>query len=280
MNTLFFFLFLPSLSFAFTLNNNFEAAFDKKEVKVFIDNTSTCANAGLTPYELADLVKPAVEKFWNTVPTSSLRLKAAGFSDPVDNINSGRLCPPTDDQCISGAGSTVIPPVSGIVIACNNNPDNYGNSGSDVSNVLAVTVPNNFSGKKIKGAIILINNVSGSAFSRLSHGDKKSVIAHEIGHAIGLGHSEDKAALMYYRTVDLRSKLGQDDIDGVSYLYPVHVDGCGGFSGLFGGTISTRKDDDFPFWPMVISLLAMVGIFELLRLAKLRTSGFAGLFRA
>lgn len=268
---LFLSLLFPFSTLAFTLNNNFEAAFDSDEVKVSVDENTTCANAGLTAKELSGLVKPAADKFWNSVPTSSLRLKSAGFSDTVDNINSstGVLCPPTDDECIADAGSDIIPPVKGIIIACNDNIDNF-----KVANVLAVTVPNNFKGKKIKGAVILIND-SSTDFSRLSRADKIAVIAHEIGHAIGLGHSKDKSALMYYRTVKLRKELGQDDIDGVSYLYPVHVDGCGAFGGLFGGTI-TKKDDDsnFPFWPMVVSLMAMVGIFELLRnlrFPKLRT---------
>ena len=261
----------PMTAMAFTLNNNFEAAFSKKKVKVYIDRNTTCGNINLTIDELESMVKPAVEKFWNTVPTSKLRLKAGGFTGPIDNISSstGRLCPPTDDACINAAGTNVIPPVTDIIIACNDNPDNFGTSGSN-SNVLAVTVPNNFSGKKIKGAVILLNNDSGN-FANLDHDDRVAVIAHEIGHAIGLGHSEDDAALMYYRTVNLRKKLGDDDVNGVSYLYPVHIDGCGAMGGLFG-TIKTKNDDDddtnFPFWPMVVSLFAMIGIFEVLKAVK------------
>ncbi len=265
----FFILFLlsPIFANAFTLNNNFEASFADNEVKVSVDRNTSCANAGMTVYELTDLVKPAVNKFWNTVPTSALELKSSGFTGPIDNISSatGRLCPPTDDECIAEAGSDLIPPVKDIVIACSQNQDNFGEA-----NVLAVTVPNNFSGKKIKGAVILINNFS-TDFARLSRSDRISVIAHEIGHAIGLGHAKDKSALMYYRTVKLRKALGQDDVDGVSYLYPIHIDGCGAFGGLFGGTISTDKNDkggNFPYWPMVISFMAMIAIFEMLKAMK------------
>jgi hypothetical protein len=273
MNMKFFFLlfFIPQIVFAFTLNNNFSAAFDKSKVNVFIDRNTTCALAGITVYDLEDVIKKGIGKFWNIVPTSNLRLKFGGFSDTVSNINSvtGRLCAPTDDDCIKAAGANVIPPVNEIIVACNANQTNFVDS-----NVLAVTVPNHFSGKKIRGAVILINNFSND-FAQLSHDGKVAVLAHEIGHALGLGHSENKSALMYYRTVAERKKLGQDDIDGVSYLYPVHIDGCGAFGSVFGGTVAMNhknKDDDddtnFPFWPMVISLFAMIGIFEAAKILK------------
>jgi hypothetical protein len=47
------------------------------------------------------------------------------------------------------------------------------------------------------------------------------IIAHEVGHILGLGHSQDPAALMYYNAGGKAAlTLGQDDIDGISYLYP------------------------------------------------------------
>jgi hypothetical protein len=253
MKQFFLMLILPLSAQAFTLNNNFEAAFEDHDVKVSIDENTTCLYTGLTIDELSSLVKPAVRDFWNTVPTSSLHLEDAGTSRATDNM-------------IEDAGASLIPPVNGIIIACNDSASNF-----EGKNILAVTVPNNFEGKKIKGAVILINDTQDSGFKKLSRKDKISVIAHEIGHAIGLGHSEDNAALMYYRTVKQRKKLGQDDIDGVSYLYPVHVDGCGAFGGLFGGTIKkNEKEDDqnFPYWPLAISFAAMIGVFEFIRLMK------------
>jgi hypothetical protein len=140
-------------------------------------------------------------------------------------------------------------------------PKNFG------TGVIAVTVPNNFSGKKIAGAVILIND-SGT-FGNLSRNDQIAVLAHEMGHALGLGHSEDDAALMYYRTIDLRSNLGQDDIDGISYLYPMHVDAFGLFGG-FCGTISDNKTPpgDSPFLPMVITLGSFILILELVKLLR------------
>lgn len=247
---------------AFTLNNNFGGSFKSNKVSVYVAADTVCSNAGVTADELVELIEPAVNEFWNRVPTSALRLNAAGFTPPVGaNINNDRLCAPTDEPCITGASAPLIPPVKDILIACNANDENFG--GPTGTNVLAVTVPNNFAGRKITGAVILINDFS-PIFSTLSRSDKISVLAHEIGHAIGLGHAENRniEALMYYKTVNLRSSLAQDDIDGVSYLYPIKTDGCG----LFGGIITNKKGP--PLWQMGIGLGLLIMIFELLKLLR------------
>lgn len=261
--TLFILLMMISSAHAYTLNNNFGASFKDNKVKVSVERNTTCASAGVTVYELQEMIGPAIDDFWNRVPTSSLRLKDGGFSDTVTNINTGRLCAPTDDDCINTAGATVIEPVTDIVIACNNLAANFGSP-----NVLAVTIPNNFSGKSIKGAVILIND-SSTIFSGLSRADRIGVISHEIGHAIGLGHSDVKASLMYYRTQDQRKSLGEDDIRGVSYLYPMKLDGFGLLGGC--GTIQNNDQEpptNFPYWPMILALSLFVIGFELRRLFK------------
>ncbi len=255
-------LFITTQVWGFTLNNNFGAAFKKGRVKVYIARNNTCPN--VNTYDLQELVKPAVDKFWNKVPKSSLRLISSGFGDNITNINSGKLCAPTDGTCITAAtaANELIPPVTDIVISCNDNSANFGGTG-----VLAVTIPNSFSGKKIKGSVILIQDSAGSTtFANLSRSDKIAVIAHEIGHAVGLGHSEDDDALMYYRTVNMRSALGQDDVDGISYLYPVHIDACG----LLAGTITTDTDPRNPgmMLMMLTSFGLLVLLFEIRKLLK------------
>jgi hypothetical protein len=254
---------------AWTLNNNFTGSFKENRVNVYVDSGTECSNNNISPDELVGLIEPALDDFWNKVPTSNLRLKAAGFSKHIDNINNGRLCSPTDETCINdGIGSPegLIPAVTDIIIACNSNNVNFGGS-----NVLAVTIPNKYSGRKIVGALILINEQS-TAFGGLSRSDKIGVIAHEIGHAIGLGHSKENASLMYYRTVEQRRRLGQDDIDGVSYLYPMKGD-LYGFSenGLIANcatisTSNTRPPGNPPFMFMGGALLFMILVFEVWRL--------------
>ncbi|MBA0700588.1 hypothetical protein Goari_022074 [Gossypium aridum] len=50
--------------------------------------------------------------------------------------------------------------------------------------------------------------------------DLETIAIHEIGHILGLGHSQDPNAIMYayYRTI--QRNLGRDDIAGIRALYP------------------------------------------------------------
>jgi Matrixin len=50
--------------------------------------------------------------------------------------------------------------------------------------------------------------------------DLESVLLHENGHVAGLGHSADTSAVMYAYYGGLRRELHQDDVDGISFLYP------------------------------------------------------------
>ncbi len=57
-------------------------------------------------------------------------------------------------------------------------------------------------------------NTAGPAF------DAESVILHENGHVVGLGHSDDLNAVMAAFYSGSQCDLDQDDIDGISALYP------------------------------------------------------------
>jgi hypothetical protein len=64
-----------------------------------------------------------------------------------------------------------------------------------------------------------------------------------MGHALGLGHTSEKNALMYY---DLSGKtmkaLHQDDINGITYLYP-NSKSIGGLGGACGSVAFIDKND-------------------------------------
>jgi hypothetical protein len=198
-------------SWAFTYNNNIGLRFKNNRVKVSVASNTTCPNGATTKDELLSLIDPAIEDFWNKVPTSRLVLVNGG---EYQTSASGFY---TDVLCLVGASctGTPIPLAQDIVIACNNNSTNFAST-----SLLALAMPNGASGRNITSAIVLINDIANSTFKNLSRQKKISVIAHEIGHAIGLGHSDDSAALMYFQVVPKRDSLGQDDVDGVTSLYP------------------------------------------------------------
>jgi hypothetical protein len=195
---------------AFTLNNTATLVFSHDEVKVNVANI-TCTNIGIDVHELKSIVADAVDQYWNRSPTSRLKLRAG-------NVISVAAAYGTDLICLAGTSCDPNPTLavaSDILITCNTNAANFSGSG-----VLAVTVPNNISGKTIIGSMIMLNDLASNQFKNSSRDEKVSIIAHELGHAFGLGHSPVKDSLMYYATVNMRKSLGEDDIDGITYLYP------------------------------------------------------------
>jgi hypothetical protein len=250
-------LLIFSYAHAFTLNNNVSAGFSQDEVKVYVAETSDCSNiTGMDNQDIVNMIGIAVREFWNTVPSSRLRLKSAGIYSTTDtNFADGILCnyyaADYDDMTDCLPAMDRIPQVHDVIFSCNTNgTDNFQGMSGYNPGILAETVINNFNGTNIKGSVILINSASAmSGFNSLSYAQKISVIAHEIGHAIGLGHSPVKASLMYFAVVPTRNSLGQDDIDGVTYLYPKQFDGCGALS-ISG---SSHTDDGPGPWNFLLS---------------------------
>lgn len=58
--------------------------------------------------------------------------------------------------------------------------------------------------------------------------DLQSIATHEIGHLFGLDHSTDTQAVMFpaYSGGDSLRYLGEDDINGICFLYPDQGSGC------------------------------------------------------
>lgn len=50
--------------------------------------------------------------------------------------------------------------------------------------------------------------------------DLVTIAAHEIGHSLGLGHSDDPDALMFPTYFTSHRFLGRDDVNGIQSLYP------------------------------------------------------------
>jgi hypothetical protein len=102
---------------------------------------------------------------------------------------------------------------------------------------LALTILATIDNNHIQSSTIGLNNIVGSQLASLTRDEKVALLAHEIGHAIGLGHSDDAAALMYYQSIPTRFRLGYDDWDGMTYLYPKRTHKNCSF-------LTTREGDD------------------------------------
>lgn len=267
-------LFLSFNSFAFYLNTNIGASFSNHTVKFYVTSNSTCTNAGVTPSELLSIAEEGAKKFWNRVPSSSLELKSGGFYETSEaNFLTGILCV-EQSACTDPSD---IPAVKNIIIACNSNTtENFPSS-----QLYALSAPNNLSNSNIAGSVILINDSASTPFSGLSRAEMVNVLAHEMGHAIGIGHSEDRAALMYFQNLPHRNKLGQDDIDAVTYLYPNKLDGCGSFFGTLGSDNDSSGGLAF-FLTALLGIISMTciirPIFITFRYLRNRHSGTSELY--
>jgi len=211
------FFLIGQSALAFTFNNSNSASFSSDEVRINIASNVSCDNIGMTHNEVLSYAVEGVNRFWNQVPSSKLKIVRGGLVD-VSNptaFKSENLCESNTGSCIPNTNLNV---GSDILISCNDNSSLFPSRG-----VLAVTLPINITDRTINGSVILLNDGIFSGVNGLATLDKSefaSVLAHEIGHAFGLGHSPVKDSLMYFESYSTRHSLGQDDIDGISFLYP------------------------------------------------------------
>lgn len=204
-----FYILMNSNSFAFTLNSSTSSNFkgwNNPNIKFQLNLTNCPTNV-----DVSGIINDALA-IWNNVAPSRVNVSVVGnttsvtYSDPITiicDVNYGSESPGAAD---GSPGAASIQPSTG---------------------------------DSITSGIMYLNASSGRAnISNLDRNLVAVTLAHEIGHLLGLGHSQDLNALMYYNA-SLKTHLGlaQDDIDGITYLYPRNefdkdkmMGGCGAIS--------------------------------------------------
>ena len=237
-------IFITQNSFGFTLRGqSFIEGFSADTVSVFY-NPTNC------PSTIASDINTAVE-FLNSAPSTNLKLNVNGTTATGVSTFSG----------FAFAQNTIL-----IGCSIDTNADAGGCDAACLNSLVGVGT-SSFNGVQIFNGYVILNenNGVGGEYSTKSESTRTIVMAHELGHVLGLGHSAEPAALMHY-SVAQKSNLNfhQDDIDGLNYLYPSNEPG----DGLMGcGTISTNNKNNFNlvflllFLAPLLVLIYVKGIF-------------------
>ena len=196
--------------------------------QISVDLDPSCANDTVVTGALG-----AAVAIWSNVPSSNLVLSVGStksLGGPITTFTTGS---PSF--------------VGGPLIYCDSSFDADFSvpsgkiPGVDVSPTLNCSSGQTFC--PIQGGLVVLNAQSSDPDSvdNLQTTDPAVIpviIAHELGHALGLGHSADVNALMYYdATQKTQLALAQDDVNGISYLYPRNELGGAGVWGC--GSIAT-----------------------------------------
>lgn len=216
----------------------------------------------INPADCPGNVRSMVEEafaVWNAIPTVSLDLKIGSDSAvTIEQVLAGTIDATPSIHCVT----------------------NMAAIGLNPSVIPGVAMGMRFDGNSHIVMAALVLNVQEGASANINNLDSQltiDVITHEIGHVLGLGHSGDTNALMYYDASARKSAtLAQDDVDGMTYLYARDELGP---DQMFGGcsVIGVQSHKLSSRWSMVLLMLPLfaLGVRSLRRAASTRHHRFS-----
>ena len=192
MNVLLSFVFVAH---SFTLLGDDPKITGHSTSRITIDiNSSDC------PSDLRSLLQEAMT-IWNTIPSSRLKFEL-GRETTVD-------ASATNDFLFNERA----------IVACSTDFETVTGSTS-----ASVTRARDVDGDKFLDraiAVINMDNTDLDYFDGFDTETRKRHLIHVLGHIAGLGHTGDQNAVMHINHRNVSGvKLHQDDIDGMTYLYP------------------------------------------------------------
>ena len=161
------------------------------------------------PGDLKGLLTDALEEateIWSSIPTSNLKLKVGSEVD---------VSPEEADNFISSH----VP-----IVVCNSRFGTDEREGrSQDSTPGYARVRNSRISAFIEYAAIVLNTKEGAhaSLSNFSYDKILVIMTHEIGHIIGLGHTNSRESIMFFSSsYREKANLSMDDYRGVTYIYP------------------------------------------------------------
>lgn len=235
MKHLILFIFFVSQTHAFTLLQRDPPRYG--DTITIRPSDSDCANAGLTAPQLKEFIQRAIDDYWNSVPTSRMKFRVGhSISIPASSTTTQMV------QLI---------PTGEIIVGCSDNATTF-TSGSTLAVGGMLT-------SEARG-VVAINDIADTRFDDVDELSRVSTFAHELGHAIGIGHSKIDYSLMYYSVVSgvVNEHLTEDDADAITYLYPKEkkAAGLGGACGSID--LGDGNSSGGPMIPTLLFTLLLV----------------------